>query len=187
MSGIFLNGVKHNAVCLGGVSHVRAYKGAALVWEKAATPPPVAVNLLAQYLTAGSAVFNGVTLTINADGSVLFNGTASAQINAKLSNGVEMVSQRPASWSSGAMADIPLSPITLGADVVSGSMTNAAADSFNLTLRYDAETICLNCKLNDGMPSVAGTPTTAVALCALFIRGGTVLNNLLIRPYVRAV
>lgn len=180
---IRFNGLNHNAVHRGGVSHVRAYHGSALVWEKE-TEPPAEVNLLKEYLTAGTALFAGVTLTVNADGTVLITGTATGQINAKISNGVDMQSVRPAAWNDESLAGIPLAAITLGAEVVSGTVTNAAGDSCNLTLRYSAETIFLNCKVGDGMYSIGGTPTAALSQCVVYIRSGTVFDSLLLRPYV---
>ena len=182
---IRFNGLDHNAVHRGGgVSHVRAYHGSALVWE--AETPVVDANLLKEYLTAGTASFAGVTLTVNADGTVLITGTATGQINAKISNGVDMQSARPAAWNDESLAGIPLAAITLGAEVVSGSVANSAGDSCNLTLRYSAETIFLNCKVGDGMYSIGGTPTAALSQCVVYIRSGTVFDSLLLRPYVEA-
>lgn len=181
--GIYLNSVNHNAVHRGGVSHVRAYRGAALVWEK---ETPVETNLLRQYLAEGSISFAGVTVTVNADGTILINGTASGQINAKVSNGLDMQTTRPAAWNGESLAGIPLAPITLGCEAASGTVTNTAGDSCNVTLRYSADSIFLNCKVGDGMYSIGGTPTAALTQCVVYVRSGTVFDNLLLRPYVEA-
>lgn len=183
MSGIYFNGVKHSAVHKGGVSHVRAYHGSVLVWERASPPES---NLLLAYLSAGSGTFSGVSVSVNADGSVLFTGTATGQVNAKLSNGVDLQASRPSSWNADSLAGIPLSPLTLGCELVSGSVTNPQTDSCNLTLRYSAESIFLNCKVGNGVLSVEGTPTAALSQCVVYIRAGTVFDSLLMRPYVRA-
>lgn len=180
---IRFNGYDHDAVHLGGVSHVRAYHGSVLVWEKAA---PVETNLLKQYLTAGSLTFAGVSVTVNADGSVLFEGTAASQINAKISNGLDVQSARPSTWNGDSLAGIPAAALTLGAEVVSGSAVNASGDACNLTLRYSADTIFLNCKVGDGVFSVGGTPTAALTQCVVYIRSGTVFTGFLLRPYAEA-
>lgn len=181
--GIYLNNVNHNAVHRGGVSHMKAYRGSVLVWERG---PLAESNLLKPYLLAGSASFAGITVTVNADGTVLMNGTASAQVNAKISNGLDLQTSRPAAWNSDGLAGIPTAPLTLGCEVVSGSAYSAETDSCNLTLRYSAERIFLNCKVGDGMYSVGGTPTETLTQCVVYVRGGTVFSEFLFQPYVRA-
>lgn len=183
MGGIYLGNVKHVAVHKGGVSFSRIYRGSTLVWEK---EEPAGTNLLVQYLTADTDTFGGVTVTVNSSGSILFSGTATSQINAKVSNGVEMLATRPAAWNSDSLAGVPLAALTLGCEVVSGSVYNPASDSCNLTLRYSADSIFLNCKVGDGMYSIGGTPAAALTQCVVYIRSGTVFSDLLIRPYVVA-
>ena len=179
MSTIRFNGLDHVAVYKGSTEINKIYKGSELVWEK-----PVS-NMLLEYLIAGTGTHAGVTVTINADKTILITGTATGNVNAKVSNGLELLSTRPTTWNSPDLGNIPLAPLLLGVDVISGTVYNQQTDSCNYTLRYSSDLVFLNCKIGDAMYSINGTPNDTIKQNVIYIRTGTTFTDYLIRPYVR--
>lgn len=177
--GIILNGVNHVAAYKGGTEIGSIYKGSTQVWQRAAD------NLLLPNLIAGQGTLSGITLVLNEDKSVSVSGTATGNVNAKISNGVELNSQRPAAWDDESIPGITLAPVTLGAEIVSGSVASANTDCCNLTLRYSALVIFLNCKIGDGMYNIDGTPTDPITQMVLYIKQGATFTDFCFRPYAR--
>lgn len=138
-------------------------------------------NLFTACISAQTATLDGVTVQVAADGIITLNGTVTSTgaMNIKLTNVLELSAGtgRPASWDNDDI-DLPVSAMTLSAEILSGSFSTPQADSLNLTLRYSAATLFLNAKIGDGLLSVSGTPTAATKMVVLYVRQGVVFNNL---------
>jgi hypothetical protein len=141
--------------------------------------PEAPVNFLLAHMSAGTATGNGITASIDAEGVLTLNGTASAVSNIKYTGGLDINASRPSAWDSDSVLYEGTTALTLAVTVVGGtySLPEGVTDSLNITTRYSTASIFLNAKLGDGIAGVTGTPSASVRMGIVYLRAGVVLNN----------
>lgn len=142
-------------------------------------PDPEPTNLLLAAMTPGTATYGSLTVGIDADGIITLDGTVSGTaLNVKYTGGLEINPSRPAAWDSDAAFSSGTGALTQTVSIAGGTFTAGQSDSINVTTRHSISTIFLNCKVGDGIMSAGGTPASPVRMGVIYLRGGTVLNNL---------
>ncbi|MDD2966543.1 MAG: hypothetical protein PHN64_03480 [Desulfovibrionaceae bacterium] len=145
--------------------------------------PEAPVNLLLAHMSAGTATGNGITASIDAEGILTLNGTASAVSNIKYTGGLDINASRPSTWDRDSVLYEGTTALTLAVTVVGGtySLPEGVTDCLNITTRYSTASIFLNAKLGDGITSINGTPASPVKMGVIYLRTGVVLENLQLR------
>lgn len=145
--------------------------------------PEAPVNFLLAHMSAGTATGNGITASIDAEGVLTLNGTASAVSNIKYTGGLDINAGRPSAWDSDSVLYEGTTALTLAVTVVGGtySLPEGVTDSLNITTRYSTASIFLNAKLGDGITSINGTPASPVKMGVIYLRAGVALENLQLR------
>ena len=142
-------------------------------------PDPEPANLLLAAMTPGTATYGSLTVGIDAGGIITLDGTVGGTaLNIKYTGGLEINPSRPAAWDSDAAFSSGTGALTQTVSIAGGTFTAGQADSINVTTRHSTSAIFLNCKVGDGIMSAGGTPASPVRMGVIYLRGGTVLNNL---------
>lgn len=142
-------------------------------------PDPEPANLLLAAMTPGTATYGSLAVGIDAGGIITLDGTVGGTaLNIKYTGGLEINPSRPAAWDSDAAFSSGTGALTQTVSIAGGTFTAGQADSINVTTRHSTSAIFLNCKVGDGIMSAGGTPASPVRMGVIYLRGGTVLNNL---------